>query len=287
MTETSLWASWNGAILPLSDVRVSPLDRAYLFGDAVYEVMRVYDGRPFMLAAHLDRLRASLDALMIPADVAGLRGRLAALIAKAGVRDAAIYLQISRGEAPRSHVPPAGMRPNELAWIDPLAPDFGLSKRVKGVRVALVEDGRWHFARVKSVNLLGNVLAGMEAKARGADEALLFDRDGRITEGMHSTFFAVRGAEVLTTPLSANILPGVTRAVLLPLARGLGLAVTERSMARGELADMDELFFTGTLSEVQPIVVLDGVPVGNGEPGPVTRRLLEAMTLRVKAGDAC
>src|SRR4051794_28233709 len=123
MAEKDLWASWNGAVMPLSSVRVSPLDRAYLFGDAAYEVMRVYGGQPFMLAAHRERLRMSLEALKIPADLSSLNERLAALMARAGAAEAAIYLQVSRGEAPRSHLPPAGMRPNELVWIEPLPPD--------------------------------------------------------------------------------------------------------------------------------------------------------------------
>lgn len=281
----SAWALWNGSLMPLAAVRVSPLDRAYLFGDAVYEVMRVYGRRPFMMAAHLDRLKASLDALMIVHDVSAVGERIRRLIAQAGVPEAAVYVQVSRGEGKRAHVPPAGMRPNELLWIDPLPQDYGLRKRETGVSVALIEDQRWGYCRVKSVNLLGNVLAGMEAEARGADEALLYDRDGRITEGTHASFFAVEDGALVTTPLSANILPGVTRKLLLPLARRLDIPVKERSMARAELPGMDELFFTGTLSEVLPIVAVDGVPVRNGVPGPVTRRLLAAMIDRLKAGD--
>lgn len=273
MADKRVWALWNGALMPLDDVRVSPLDRAYLFGDAAYEVLRVYGGHTFMMAEHIGRLRASLDVLMIPADLSSLAQRLESLVAHAGAEHAAIYVQISRGEAKRSHLPPSGMRPNELAWVEPLAADFGVLKQEKGVRVALIEDSRWHHAAVKSVNLLGNVLTGMEAKARGADEALLYDRDGRISEGMHASFFAVRDQEILTTPLAANILPGLTRAALLRLAPSLGLAVVERSMSRSELSEMDELFFTGTLSEVLPIVAVDGLPVRNGLPGPVTRRL--------------
>jgi D-alanine transaminase len=283
---TECWALWNGALLPLADVRVSPLDRAYLFGDAVYEVMRLYDGKIFMRGEHLERLRASLEALMIGADLTGLSDRLDRLVAHANVREAALYIQISRGEAKRSHIPPAGMRPNELVWLEPLPADFGLSKQEKGVRVALLPDQRWHLARIKTVNLLGNVLAGMEAKARGADEALLYDPvDGRVTEGMHSTFFAVKDGALITTPLGANILPGITRAFVLPLARRLGLDVTERSLARSELAAMDEMFFTGTLSEIVPIISLDGRAIGSGVPGPVTRRLLEAAIAVVKSGD--
>ncbi len=283
METPAVLASFNGVTQPLASVRVSPLDRAYLFGDAVYEVIRVYAGRPFRLERHLDRLRASLAALAIPHDIAVTRERLAALLAVSAVREGSVYLQISRGEAKRTHVPAPGMQPNELMWLEPLPVDFGAAKRAAGVTVALCPDLRWGLCRAKTTNLLGNVVAGLAAQDQGATEALLYDESGRVTEGMHSTFFAVDAGRLVTTPLGANVLPGITREVVLEIARALGIETVERSVARGELPAMQELFFTGTLSEIQPIVAVDGTAVGDGRPGPLARRLQERFVLRVSA----
>lgn len=266
-------ALWNGELQPLSEVRVSVLDRAYLFGDAVYEVLRVYAGQPFLLREHEDRLRRSLDGLGIDGADAELGEKIARLVAAGGPKEGLVYVQISRGEGPRSHVPPKGLTPNELLWLAPVDHAGLESKWRGGVSVLLCEDLRWGRCDVKSVNLLGNVLAAGEAKARGCEEALLVDRDGFVTEGAHTTFFGVRGSELVTTPLSPRILPGITRDFVIGLAKEQGLKLAEAKVKAAELGAFDEVFLTGTVSEIFPVVKVDGAAVGDGRPGPVTQRL--------------
>ncbi len=271
------WAWWNGEFLPLADVRVAATDRAYLFGDAAYEVIRVYSGLPWLMKEHQLRLAASLAALGIDASLAGFGDRVASLLERSGATDACVYVQISRGSAPRSHVPPAGMKASELIHLlDVSLPNLAEKCRV-GISACLLPDLRWGRCDIKSVNLLGNTLAASEARAKGFDEAVLVDRDGLVTEGTHSSFFAVLGGELHTTPLGPAILPGITRAFLLEEARKTGLAVRERRVAAAELTTASELFLCGTLSEIVPIVKLGGAPVGAAAPGPLTVRLQQVL----------
>lgn len=261
--------------MALGEVRVSVLDRAYLFGDAAYEVIRVYDGKPWLLREHEQRLERSLTELKIDARPRDLEQRIQTLLARDGKRDAGVYVQVSRGEAPRSHIPPAGMRANELIYL--LDVDLAaMAKKTKdGVSVRQAPDVRWGRCDIKSVNLLGNTLIAAEVKAQGFDDAVLVDRDGYVTEGTHSTFFAIKGGVLETPPLGPGILPGITREHLLRLAEGAGVPTRERRIPARELAAMDEMFLCGTLSELQPIVRLDGQPVGKGTPGPLTSLLLD------------
>jgi D-alanine transaminase len=275
MTQASVSAFWNGQLMPLVDVRVSVLDRAYLFGDAAYEVIRVYRGEPWLFSEHERRLARSLAALKIDAAVTDLRGKIRQLLQRDGKTEAGVYIQVSRGEGPRSHVPPTGLRPNELIYLLAVDDQALEEKRKKGFHVGLTPDQRWGRCDVKSINLLGNTLAGADAKAKGFDDALLVDRDGYVTEGTHSSFFAVFADELVTPPLGPGLLPGITRAHLLGLAARSGLRASERRVAALELARADELFFSGTIAEIQPIVKVDGRPVGKGSPGPVTARLTQ------------
>lgn len=265
-------AYWNGRLMPLAEVRVPVLDRGYLFGDAAYEVIRVYRGKPWLFSEHERRLARSLGELGFDARVDDLEGKIERLLAADGVTDAGVYVQVSRGEAPRSHVPPVGMKANELVYLLPVNDRALEEKRKKGLSVCLQPDARWGRCDIKSTNLLGNTLAGAEAKAKGFDDALLVDRDGFVTEGTHSTFFGVFGGRLVTPPLGPGLLPGITREFLLGLAARSGIPADERRIPAAELALAEELFFTGTLAEIQPIVRLDGNPVGNGAPGPLTLR---------------
>lgn len=269
-------AFWNGRLMPLDEVRVSVLDRAYLFGDAAYEVIRVYRGRPWLFPEHERRLARSLAELGIAHALPRLAGQIQDLLAADGVADAGVYVQVSRGEAPRSHVPPAAMTPNELVYLLSIDDHAAEERRKNGLSVALMPDLRWGRCDIKSINLLGNTLAGAEAKKRGFDDALLVDRDHYVTEGTHSTFFAMTGGELTTPPLGPGLLPGITREFVLGLAARLGVPARERRVTAREVAQAEELFFTGTLAEIQPIVRLDGKPVGIGLPGPVTARLSAA-----------
>ncbi len=282
METPSTSAFWNGRLMPLADVRVSVLDRAYLFGDAAYEVIRVYAGVPWLFPEHERRLARSLAELRIDATVRDLNGKIRRLLERDGKTDAGVYVQVSRGEAPRSHVPPLGLTANELVYLLPVDDRALEEKRQKGLSVCLAPDARWGRCDIKSINLLGNTLACADAKARGFDDALLVDRDGYVTEGTHSTFFAVTNGRLVTPPLGPGLLPGITREFLLRLAARSGVETCEARLTAVEVARAEELFFTGTLAEIQPIVRLGGAPVGNGAPGPTTLRMTQLFRAEIR-----
>jgi D-alanine transaminase len=259
-------------------VRVSVLDRSFLFGDAVYEMIRLYAGQPFLLDEHWDRLARSLAALRIRCDLPRLRQRALTTLEHSGVGDGLMYVHVSRGEAPRrTHafpVPPP--QPNELVWVRPAASDPAAELRAAGARAITTPDLRWRRCDIKSVNLLGNVLASQQAEEAGCDEAILVDEQGIVTEGSHSSVFGVQGGKILTAPLEANVLPGITRSLVVRLAASIHAPIEETSLRGDRLHDLDELFLTGTSIDILPVTVVDGRPVGHGVPGPVARRLREA-----------
>jgi D-alanine transaminase len=267
-------ANWNGVMLPLSEVRVSVRDRAFLFGDAIYEVLRVYGGRPFLCTEHFQRLRRSLAEIEIVCEVDRLLDRMQHTLRQSGVSEGTIYIQITRGEAPRTHhFPDPPTIPNELIYVSRLERDPYAEYRAAGARVVTVPDWRWERCDIKSVNLLANCLAAQRAHAAGCVEALLVAPDGAITEGSHTSLFGVRDGRILTTPLGTSILPGITRALVTRLAARAGLPLHEVSVRQAELDQVDELFLTGTSSEVLPIVRVDEHVIGDGRPGPITQRL--------------
>ncbi|MBX3441699.1 MAG: aminotransferase class IV [Planctomyces sp.] len=271
-----LLANWNGVEQPLDEVRVSVLDRGFLFGDGGYEVLRIYGGRLFLLDEHMQRLVRSLDKLRIAADVPRIERRLRETLAHSGVVEGMAYLQVTRGEAPRMHrFPPGNPHPNELIYIAPLAGDPYGDARETGAAVLTTPDVRWGRCDIKSINLLANCLAAQAAAEAGCQEALLVAEDGAIVEGSHTSVFGVKDGAIWTTPLGPHILPGITRGLVLRLAARAGISVVEKSLHTRELGEIDELFLTGTTSEVLPVTTVDGRPIGNGRPGPVTRRLAE------------
>ena len=271
------WANWNGTEMPLSEVRVSVTDRAYFFGDGVYEVFRVYNGQMFLERPHFARLRDSLAQLRIVTDVERLERRVRETLAHSGFREGQVYLQVSRGEAPRSHsFPHPPVTPNELIYVREYDKDPYAAYRAAGIRVLLVPDLRWKRCDIKSLNLLGNVLASQAADEAGCQEAIMMLEDGTITEGSHSTVFGVRRGALVTAPLEANILPGITRKLVLELADRCGIAVEERPFIANALHELDELFVTSTIAEVLPIVEIASHPWKSSQPGPVTRRLQQA-----------
>lgn len=276
-------ANLGGRIMPLDQVAISPLDRGFLFGDAVYEVLRIYAGKCWLEEEHFDRFARSLREIRIEGvDMARLRQRMHETIAAGGFREATVYLQVTRGAAPRKHAFPRDITPLELLWVQEYADSYRPLCEA-GCGVITFPDLRWHRADIKSTNLLGNVLANQASAEAGCAEALLYLPDGTLTEASHSTFFAVEAGKLHTTPLKANVLPSITRGFTLQLARPLGIEVVERYVKRDELAGADELFMVGTTCEVLPIVRVDGRPVRDGKPGPVTRRLQSAYTERVRA----
>jgi D-alanine transaminase len=275
-------ANLNGEMMPLAEAKVSALDRGFLFGDAVYEVLRIYRGRPWLEKEHFSRLERSLKAVRISGvDLDRLRRRMREAIAAGPFQDATVYIQVTRGTAPRSHAFPAHALPLEFLYVREFRDIYQEARRL-GASVITQPDIRWGRCDIKSTNLLANVLAMQAASEAGALEALFVLPDGTLTEGTHTSCFGVLDGAVLTAPNSNAILPGITRGLLLELAAQAGIAVREQVLKRSDLARLSELFLTGTTSEVLPVVRVDGQPVGDGGPGPVTRRLQEAYAQAVR-----
>ena len=263
----------NGCFIPWQDATVSIDDRGFQFGDAVYEVIRTYRGTPFKLGAHLDRLDRSATQLSIPQPYTRRQWTqwVHQGLSLAGYQDAKIYIQVTRGVAPREHGFPSESRPTVVMTIRALHP-LSLEMRHTGVTACTREDLRWGRCDIKSVNLLANVLAREEARRAGVFEAI-FVRDGFVMEGAVSNVMAVQGGVLVTAPESPRILSGVTRTVVLQLAREEEVVVEERFISIDSLYRADEVFLTGTTLEVLGVVQIDGKVIGTGRPGPVTQAL--------------
>lgn len=263
----------NGRFLPWQDATVSIDDRGFQFGDAVYEVIRTYRGSPFEMSAHLDRLDRSATQLSISQPYTRRQWTqwIHQGLSLAGYQDAKIYIQVTRGVAPREHGFPSESRPTVVMTIRAIHP-LSVEMRHTGVTACTCEDLRWGRCDIKSVNLLANVLAREEARKAGVFEALLV-RDGLVMEGAVSNVMAVQGGVLVTAPESPRILSGVTRTVVLQLARREEIVVEERFMSIDSLYQADEVFLTGTTLEVLGVVQIDGKSIGNGRPGPVTQAL--------------
>ncbi len=265
----------NGDFVPYSRALIPVEDRGFLFADGVYEVVKFYGGRPFRLRAHLQRLEQSAAAIRLPLPAAldELERAALELVARNGLagRDAVLYIQITRGPARRSHPFPPAPRPTTFMFARPeQGPDPALRER--GVRAITVEDRRWALCHVKTVGLLLNVLAKQQAVEAGCYEGI-FVRGGVVTEGTASNAFAVFAGTVHTHPAGPYILSGVTRQAVLEAAVRLGIPVVEEPVSLERLYAADEVFVTGTLTEVMPVVEVDGRVIGTGRPGPVTRAL--------------
>ena len=263
----------NGRFLPWQDATVSIDDRGFQFGDAVYEVIRTYRGSPFEMSAHLDRLDRSATQLSISQPYTRRQWTqwIHQGLSLAGYQDAKIYIQVTRGVAPREHGFPSESRPTVVMTIRAIHP-LSVEMRHTGVTACTCEDLRWGRCDIKSVNLLANVLAREEARKEGVFEAILV-RDGLVMEGAVSNVMAVQGGVLVTAPESPRILSGVTRTVVLQLARREEVVVEERFMSIDSLYQADEVFLTGTTLEVLGVVQIDGKSIGNGHPGPVTQAL--------------
>jgi D-alanine transaminase len=268
---------FNGRLTPKEDVRISPDDRGFLFADGVYEVIRSYDGSLFRAEDHFRRMDRSLRALLIDGpDMDDLRDAAKQLIQcnDLGRGDAELYIQITRGVAPRKHAfPDEETPPTVYASAVPFHPPR--EKWEHGVKIILVPDVRWARCDIKSVALLPNVLASQQARERGAEEAV-FVRDGVITEGSHTNFCAVFDGQLVTHPKTNRILAGIMRAVVLDLCGELGIPFSETPISERELREADELMVLGTTSEVMPVVRVDDWEVGDARPGPITTKLQRA-----------
>jgi branched-chain amino acid aminotransferase len=274
------FASIDGVIAPAAEARVSVLDNGFTFGDAVYETLRTYDGRPFALHRHLRRLRASAAriAVTIPQPNSELGERLHALLERAQNPESYIRLIVSRGVGDISYHFERISGPTVVMVVKPYEP-LPDSAYSEGVVVSLVSVRRNHpdalDPAIKSCNLLNNLLATREAQSKGALEALLLNQAGELAEGAGSNVFVVRAGEVLTPPLSSGILAGITREILFEIAGELGVPMREARLRAEDLLGADEAFLTSTLKELAPIRRVDAHALRRC-PGPVTVKLLEA-----------
>jgi D-alanine transaminase len=260
----------DGEFRPLEDVRISPLDRGFLFGDGVYEVIPVYAGRLFRADAHLQRLERSLAGIRLedPLGRAGWHGLLDDIVQRNGGGNQAVYLQVTRGAAPRDHAFPDGIS----------ATVFAMTRMVDGqgqtpaLHAVTREDIRWTRCDIKSVALLPNVLMRQEARESSASEAILI-RDGMLTEGTASNVFVAEGNVVRTPPRSQHILGGITRDLLIELAHDADMDCREEPVTEAELRAAGEIWVSSSTKEVAPVVRLDGRPVGEGVAGPLWERM--------------
>lgn len=266
---------YNGTFLPKEDVRISFEDRGYYFGDGIYEVFRIYGGRIYEKEAHLRRLERSAREIRLPLpyEAAKIGQMIEKLVSKEQIGDGTVYLQITRGIAPRSHLFPERPVPTLLAYCNRV--ERPTLQMERGIVAITAPDVRWLRCDIKSLNLLPNTLAKQDAVERDADEAILH-RNGTVTECSASNIMLVKNGIIYTHPADHLILHGITRAVTIRLASELEFELQERPFTLDELVGADELFITGTTVEITPVVAVDGQPIGKGTPGPVTRRLQEA-----------
>lgn len=264
----------NGVLVPAEEARISPFDRGFLLGDAVFETLRAYAGKPHALDAHLARLRGSCEATRIPFPQE-LPRAIDALLRANGLDEAAVRITVSRGPGGRGASPQGAGPPTVLITASPVhhrpeTYERGLrliTSRRRRVDAASLEPG------MKTTNYLVHVLARIEAEDAGADDALFVDRDGFVVEATQANVFAVLGDRLVTPPLDSGCLPGQTRAEVLALAPQLGLRATERPLPIAALHEAREVILTASILEVASVIELDGVRIGDGTPGPLARRL--------------
>ena len=262
---------------------VSVFDRSFMFGDGIYEVTPFYSGRAFRLADHVERVKYCLREMSIDFDTSNLEKLMMKAVERSDFssQDAAVYLQISRGKAPRSHFIPDNVEPTLLLYA------FQVNLRYfedRYWKVIASEDLRWHRCDIKSTALLANTMANDAAISAGYDENLLF-RDGYFTEGSHTTIFFVKSDTVYTHPEGRQILSGITRRVIIEICKDLNIPIKEEAFAVANLSEVDEVFLTGTTTQVAPVssIEIEGKEVfGRSEKGETTRRLQEEFVRRTR-----
>jgi D-alanine transaminase len=270
----------NGEFLPIEMATVPIEDRGYQFGDAVYEGIASYNGKLFYLEAHLDRLERSMKALSFPVvsrDI--IKEAILELFERAGIARAFIYLQISRGVAPRNHSFPDSA---ELQFVMTIRPVNEVPERIKkeGAEAITIKDIRWGRCDVKTVQLLPNIMAKQKAIESGVQDTIFVAEKGVVREATSSNVFIAVQEKLITHPLTANILPGITRAVIIDICKSLNWPVVERFYNITELYGADEVFLTGTTTEVLPVIKVDDHTIGAGKVGPISVRLFEALRER-------
>lgn len=268
-TTQSSVAYLNGRFQLLERTSVPVQDRGFLFGDGVYEVVPVFAGKPFQLSAHLKRLRNSLKAVGIANPLGEMKWVqiVRDLVEQNGGGDLSVYMQVTRGVAPRNHAFPEKVKPTVFMMAQPLV-DEHESFDTEGLKALTTEDFRWKHCSIKSTSLLANVMLKQMAVEQGADEMLLL-RNGQLCEGAVSNAFVVQSGEVLTPPLNGDLLPGITRKVVIDLCRQNDVPLRETVVTDRTLQHADEIWVTSSTRGIVPVTTLDGKPVGSGAPGEV------------------
>lgn len=269
---------WNEEIVDESEVKIDIEDRGYQFGDGIYEVIRIYDGYMYMEKEHLDRLWVSAEKIRmtLPFTREELSQRLHRLAQEVGLENARVYFQVTRGTAkPRLHdfPNPKEVQPVLLADIQPASRPS--AKQNIGIRAGFVEDKRWLHCDIKSISLLGNIMALDEAQQKGYDEAVLV-RDGIVTEASASNLWMVKDEVLYTHPDGNLVLPGIAKIKIRELVKALGIELKEEAFTEKELLAADECFKTSSVAEIMPIIEIDNQTIGDGTPGKVTKKLLNA-----------
>lgn len=265
-------ANWNGVEMPLDQVLVPVMDRAFIFGDAVYEVIRIYDGRLWRINDHLERLNRGLKELAIDFSVDEVKDRLLRTLKSSQEKEAIAYIQITRGTAPkRFHHFPGNVSPNCLIFIEHFE-DAAAPLRQSGAKAITAKDVRWQRNDLKVTSLLANCLAAQSANSKGCIEAIMV-RDGLVTEGSRTSVFGVKGGQVIVSPAGPHVLPGITKRQVIELCKSKNIPMLEGRITEEELFQLDEVFITGTTIQIVPIISVDEKPVADGKPGPVVRQL--------------
>ena len=269
---------WNEEIVDESEVKIDIEDRGYQFGDGIYEVIRIYDGYMYMEKEHLDRLWVSAEKIRmtLPFTREELSQRLHRLAQEVGLENARVYFQVTRGTAkPRLHdfPNPKEVQPVLMADIQPASRPS--AKQNIGIRAGFVEDKRWLRCDIKSISLLGNIMALDEAQQKGYDEAVLV-RDGIVTEASASNLWMVKDEVLYTHPDGNLVLPGIAKIKIRELVKALGIELKEEAFTEKELLAADECFKTSSVAEIMPIIEIDNQTIGDGTPGKVTKKLLNA-----------
>lgn len=263
----------NGEFIAADQAKVSVFDRGFLLGDGVYEVIPVYAGRCFRLEGHLLRLQNSLDGVRMANPLSELewQSMIEALVERNGGGDQSVYLQVTRGVAPRDHLFPENVTPTAFAMSNPLqaVPE---DYKLKGIAAITMPDIRWQNCHIKAITLLPNSLLKQQAQDAGAQEALLI-RDGFLTEGSASNAYAVIDGEIYTAPKDKKVLPGITRDLVLELAAKANMPVVEQAVSEQQLRDADEIWVSSSTKEVLPVTTLDGSAVNSGMPGEVWKKM--------------
>ncbi len=272
----------NGKILPIEDTYVPIEDRGYQFGDAVYEFIASYNGKMFCMEEHLDRLQNSMKGLLFPeTDPAFIKNAVHEIFNKARIDRAGLYIQISRGVAPRDHAWAKDIKVQIIMTIKKVK-ELSSKLREEGIDIITVEDERWSNCDIKTVQILPNAMAKQKAKNQGVFDAIFVSKDGIIREGTSSNFFIIKDKGIITPPLTKNILPGITRMVVLNLARDLGIKTQEKFITKDDIFSADEAFLTGTITEILGIKTIDNKKIGKGVSGEITQKLYRALREKAK-----